>query len=107
MNESEVIAALVALAKSHPYVAAALGLWLVLSLGWKAQPKEKREAWGKAYPRPIGVLRFMLELLPDLLGGARVLVYQVVRGQASREASVPEPRETQAPPPSRESEPQQ
>lgn len=104
MNDSEMLVALVALAKSHPYVAAALGLWLVLSLGWKAQPKEKREAWGKTYPRPVSALRFLLEILPDLLGAGRVLVYGMIRGQASREIVAPE-RETQAPPPPRESEP--
>jgi hypothetical protein len=38
-----------------------------------------------------------LELLPDLLGAARVLLWQVVRGQAARPSL--EPRETQAPPP--------
>lgn len=97
MDESEVIAALVALAKQHPYAAAALGLWLALSLGWKAQPKEKREAWALVSPRLVGVLRVALELLPDLLGAARVLLWQVVRGQAARPSL--EPRETQAPPP--------
>jgi len=100
MNESELIAALVALAKAHPYAAAALALWLVLSTGWKAQPKEKRDAWAKLYPRPVSVLRFALELLPDVLGAGRVLVFGILRGVASRESSAPSaPRETQAPPP--------
>lgn len=102
MTESEMLAALVALAKAHPYAAAAIALWFVLATGWKAQPKEKRDAWAKAYPRPVSVLRFALELLPDLLGAGRVLVFGVLRGMASRESSVPqpiEPRETQAPPP--------
>ena len=105
MNESEMLAALVALAKAHPYAAAAIALWFVLATGWKAQPKEKRDAWAKTYPRPVSVLRFALELLPDLLGAGRVLVFGVLRGIASRESSVPqpiEPRETQAPPPSGE-----
>lgn len=102
MTESEIIAALVALAKAHPYAAAAIALWFVLATGWKAQSKEKRDAWAKAYPRPVSVLRFALELLPDLLGAGRVLVFGILRGMASRESSVPqpiEPRETQAPPP--------
>ncbi len=97
MDESEIIAALVALAKQHPYAALALGLWLALSVGWKAQPKDKREAWAAVSPRLVGVLRVALELLPDLLGAARVLLWQVVRGQAARPSL--EPRETQAPPP--------
>lgn len=84
MDESQIIAALFAFAKAHPYIAAAAGLWLMLSLGWKAQPKEKRDELAKAYPRLIGVLRFFLELLPDLLGAARVLFFAVIRGQASR-----------------------
>jgi hypothetical protein len=99
MDETEVIAALVALAKQHPYAALALGLWLALSLSWKAQPKEKREAWAIASPRLVGVLRVALELLPDLLGAGRVLLWQVVRGQAARPEVRDEPRETQAPPP--------
>jgi hypothetical protein len=118
MDETEIIAALVALAKQHPYAALALGLWLALSLGWKAQPKEKRETWAAMSPRLVGVLRVALELLPDLLGAARVLLWQVVRGQAARPEMRDEPlagtgegvqinsddtppirRETQAPPP--------
>lgn len=89
MNEDQIIAALVALAKAHPYAAAALAMWLVLSTGWKAQPKEKRDAWAKMYPRPVSVLRFALELLPDVLGAGRVLVFGVLRGVASRESSAP------------------
>lgn len=108
MDESQIIAALFAFARAHPRIAAAAVLWLMLSLGWKAQPKEKRDEWAKAYPRPVGALRFFLELLPDLLGAARVLLFGVIRGMASREPSItsatPE-RETQAPPPpSNESE---
>lgn len=109
MTESEMLAALVALAKAHPYAAAAIALWFVLATGWKAQSKEKRDAWAKAYPRPVSVLRFALELLPDLLGAGRVLVFGVLRGMASRESAPPSivvtmsklepPRETQAPPP--------
>lgn len=99
MNESEIIAALVALAKAHPYAAAALALWLVLSTGWKAQPKEKRDAWAKLYPRPVSVLRFALELLPDVLGAGRVLVFGILRGIASRESSAPSaPRSDETPP---------
>lgn len=88
MEEIRMIAALIALAKAHPYVTAALLLWFALSTGWKAQPKEKRDEWSKAYPRPLGVLRFFLEILPDLLGAGRVFVWQVIRGIASREPSL-------------------
>jgi hypothetical protein len=88
MDEVQIVTALVALAKAHPIPAALFGLWLALSVGWKAQPKEKRDAWGMSYPRLVGVLRVFLELLPDLLGAARVLLWQVVRGQPAR-ASVP------------------
>ncbi len=85
MEEIQMLAALVALAKAHPCIATVLGLWLALSVGWKAQAKERRDEWTKLYPRAIGVLRFALELLPDLLGAARVLLWQVVRGMPGRE----------------------
>jgi hypothetical protein len=87
MNESEMLAALVALAKTHPYAAATIALWFVLATGWKAQPKERRDAWAKAYPRPVSALRFALELLPDLLGAGRVFVFGILRGMASRESA--------------------
>lgn len=108
MEEIRLIAMLIELAKAHPRVTAALVLWFMLSSGWKAQPKEKRDAWSKAYPRPIGIMRFFLEILPDIVGGGRVLLWQVWRGIAEREPQLTsspdspikgEPRETIAPEP--------
>lgn len=97
MDELQILAALVALARQHPYAAAALGLWLALSVGWKAQPKDKRDAWGAQSPRLVGVLRVALELLPDLLGAARVLLWQVLRGQPARPSIAPQSPDVTAP----------
>jgi len=86
--EDVLIATLAAWAKSHPALAAAISaailLWWALSQGWKALPKERRDEWTASHPRLVGVLRLALELGPDLVGAARVALYQVILGRPAR-----------------------
>lgn len=94
----QVLAALYAFAKEHPALTAlAVVLW-VLSVAWKAVPRETRSKLERQYPRATGAMRALLMLLSDLVGAARVIVYQVVLGRVRPELEEPEPRETQTPP---------
>lgn len=68
-------------AREHPYIAAVIALLWLASNAWKAIPRATREALEQRAPRPVGILRVVLQLTADLFGAARTLFYQVLLGQ--------------------------
>ena len=48
---------------------------------WKALPAKHRAAIELRYPRPVGLVRTLVALLPDLIGAARVQMGGVGHGR--------------------------
>lgn len=54
---------------------------VALVMAWKALPAKLRASIEARYPRPVGIVRTLVALAPDLIGAARVMRYQTVAGQ--------------------------
>lgn len=71
--------------------------WLLAVIGalssvvalWKMVPAATRAALELRYPRPVGLLRALSDLLPDLVGFLRTGRYQVVEGKPRSTIAVP------------------
>lgn len=78
-------------AKLNPAIAGIIaGLWLA-GVWWRGLPEADRKALEVRYPRPVGLLRVVLGLLPDPWVIVRALGFSVIAGKP-HPGSVVEPR---------------
>ena len=79
--DTVILNALYQWARSHPYPAGIIaGLWLA-GVVWRGMPEADRKALEVRYPRPVGLLRAVLGILPDPWAFVRALGYSVVAGE--------------------------
>ncbi len=62
---------------------------------WKTLPSETRRRIEVAHPRLVGALRFVYEMLPNVVDGLKAAYYQVLQGLPKHDA----PAQKDLPPP--------
>lgn len=81
-------------AKLNPIIASVIaGLWLA-GVWWRGLPESDRKALEVRYPRPVGLLRIVLGILPDPWVIVRALGFSVIAGKP-HPGSVPSEAEKQ------------
>ena len=72
-----------------PWLAAVLSVLTSIVAVWKLLPAATRAALELRYPRPVGLVRVLADLLPDLVGAARTGKYQVGEGKPRAQIGIP------------------
>jgi multisubunit Na+/H+ antiporter MnhE subunit len=76
---------LVALILAHPRAIAITiivgGVWTMLGAAWQSIPSATRDGWERRWPRWIGVIRFLVELISNVIKAFQIARYQVVQAK--------------------------
>ncbi len=80
---------------AHPralaYFTVVVSIWFALGAAWQAIPSATRDGWERKYPRQIGFIRMLVELISNVVKAYQIGKFQVAQGKVRPNIAQAEP----------------